>query len=221
VRREALATLAGVVALGAAGCGGSSHPGAPTALLRPAQLKAKAPQLYTVEFVTTKGTFTIGVHRTWAPRAADRFYNLVRNHFYDGDVFFRVVPGFVVQFGISPYPAVSKAWQNARIPDDPPVGVPNDVTAVSFASAGPNTRTTQVFIDLADNRRLDQLFVPFGTVDSGFDVVRKLYGGYGDAPTNGQPEMMAQGNAWLGRHYPRLDRIETAKVTKASSPALP
>lgn len=221
MRRAAVATLAGVVALGAAGCGGSSRPGPETALLHPSKLHAKAPQLYTVAFVTTKGTFTIGVHRTWAPRAADRFYNLVQNHFYDGDIFFRVVPGFVVQFGISPYPAVSKAWQNATIPDDPPVGVPNNVSAVSFASAGPDTRTTQVFIDLGDNRRLDQQFVPFGTVDSGFDVVRRLYSGYGDAPANGQPEMMAQGNGWLDQHYPKLDRIETARVTKASNPALP
>lgn len=222
MRRTAWAILAGALWLGVAGCGGgSSQSGPPAALLQPAKLTAKAPQLFTVKFVTTKGAFTIGVHRTWAPRAADRFYNLVKNHFYDGDVFFRVVPGFVVQFGISPYPAVSKAWQNATIPDDPPVGVPNNTTAVSFASAGPNTRTTQVFIDLADNRRLDQQFIPFGTVDSGFDVVRKLYSGYGDAPTPHQGEMAAHGNAWLEQHYPKLDRIETATVTKASSPALP
>jgi cyclophilin family peptidyl-prolyl cis-trans isomerase len=208
--------------LGTAACGGgSSGSSPPPALLEPAKLTAKAPQLYTVTFVTTKGTFTVGVHRTWAPHAADRFYNLVKNHFYDGDAFFRVVPGFVVQFGISPDPAVSKAWQNATIPDDPPVGVPNDVTAVSFASAGPDTRTTQVFIDLGDNRQLDQQFVPFGTVDSGFDVVRKLYSGYGDAPTPHQGEMMSQGSRWLAQHYPKLDKIVSARVTKASSPALP
>ena len=185
------------------------------------KLTTKAPQLYTVKFVTTKGTFTIGVHRTWAPRAADRFYNLVKNHFYDGDVFFRVVPNFVVQFGISPYPAVSKAWQNATIADDKPAGVSNSVSSISFAAAGPDTRTTQVFINLASNQQLDQQFTPFGTVDSGFEVVQKLYSGYGDAPTSQQGQMFAQGNAWLQKQYPKLDHIETATVTKQSSPALP
>lgn len=222
MRRAAVTTLLAVaLAAAAAGCGGSSSSGPPAALLHPAKLTAKAPQLYTVTFVTTKGTFTIGVHRTWAPNAADRFYNLVKAHFFDGVTFFRVVPNFVVQFGISPYPAVSKAWENARIPDDP-VRANNTITAVTFASAGPNTRTTQVFINLGDNRSLDlQGFAPFGAVDSGFDVVRKLYSGYGDTPTRQQGEMMSKGNGWLDQHYPKLDRIKTAKVTEESNPALP
>jgi cyclophilin family peptidyl-prolyl cis-trans isomerase len=153
------------------------------------------------------------VHRGWAPRGADRFYNLAKNGFYDGDEFFRVVPGFVVQFGISPYPAVSGAWQNATIADDPPAGVANSPGTVSFASAGPNTRTTQVFINLGDNRQLDRQFVPIGSVVSGFAVVRRLYSGYGDQPTSAQPEMAAQGNTWLAKHYPKLDRVETATVS--------
>ena len=224
-RSVSVATVACAALLAAAaGCGGGgkSSAGPPAALLKPAKLTAKAPQLYTVKFVTTAGTFTVGVHRTWAPKAADRFYNLVKNHFYDGNAFFRVVPNFVVQFGISPYPAVSKAWQNATIPDDTPVGVSNGRGAISFASAGPNTRTTQVFIDTGNNAGLDQEgFTPFGSVDSGMDVVDKLYSGYGDKPTPHQNEMMSQGSAWLEKNYPKLDSIKTATVTQESNPALP
>ena len=209
----------------AAGCGGSgsnSSSGPPAALLHPAKLKLKAPQLYTVTFKTTKGTFTIGVHRTWAPLAADRFYNLVKARFFDGAEFFRVVPNFVVQFGISPYPAVSKAWQNATIPDDKYVGVSNGRGGVSFAAAGPNSRTTQVFINTGNNQALDQQgFTPFGAVDSGLDVVDKLYSGYGDKPTPQQGQMMEQGNAFLKKNYPKLDSIKSARVTQESNPALP
>jgi peptidyl-prolyl cis-trans isomerase A (cyclophilin A) len=222
-RTGATAGLILSLAVLAAGCGGGGgkSSGPPEQLLHPAKLSASAPQLYTVKFVTTKGTFTIGVHRTWAPKAADRFYNLVKAHFYDGAKFFRVVPKFVVQFGISPYPAVSKAWENARIPDDL-VRANNSITSVTFASAGPNTRTTQVFINLGNNQSLDQQgFAPFGSVASGFDVVQKLYGGYRDAPTPHQGEMMSEGNAWLDKHYPKLDSIETATVTEESNPALP
>lgn len=221
--RSGVILLSGV-ALVAAGCGdgSSATSGPPAALLRPAALTARAPQLYTVKFVTTAGTFTVGVHRTWAPRGADRFYNLVKNHFYDGTTFFRVVPHFVVQFGISPYPAVSKAWETATIPDDRYVGVSNGRGGVTFAAAGPNTRTTQVFIDTGNNVQLDQQgFTPFGAVDSGIDVVDKLYSGYGDTPTPHQGEMMTQGNAWLEKHYPKLDRITSARVTEESNPALP
>jgi peptidyl-prolyl cis-trans isomerase A (cyclophilin A) len=220
-------TLAGVLvlslALVAAGCGGGGNgAGPPAALLHPAKLTAKAPQLYTVKFVTTAGTFTIGVHRTWAPRGADRFYNLVKNHFYDGVTFFRVVPGFVVQFGISPFPAVSKAWLNATLRDDLPVGVSNGRGGVTFAAAGPNTRTTQVFINTGNNQSLDQQgFTPFGAVASGMDVVDKLYGGYADQPTSHQGEMISKGNAWLTKAYPKLDSIKSATVTEESNPALP
>jgi peptidyl-prolyl cis-trans isomerase A (cyclophilin A) len=208
-----------------AGCGGGgssrSSSGPPAALLRPATLKTKSPQLFTVVFKTTKGEFVVDVHRTWAPLAAQRFYNLVKAHFFDGVEFFRVVPKFVVQFGISPYPQVSKAWQNATIPDDP-VTVHNTRGAVTFASAGPNSRTTQIFINLGDNSNLDNTgFAPFGAVVSGIDVVDKLYSGYADSPTSKQTEMEAQGNAYLQKNYPKLDSIKTARVTQESNPALP
>jgi cyclophilin family peptidyl-prolyl cis-trans isomerase len=204
-----------------AGCGGSSHSSTSSALLNPKALNAKAPQLFTVTFKTTKGTFAIEAHRTWAPLAAQRFYNLVQAHFFDGVTFFRVVPGFVVQFGISPDPRVSAAWQNATILDDP-VTIHNTRGSVSFASAGPDSRTTQVFVNLGDNQALDQSgFAPFGAVVSGMDVVDGLYGGYRDAPTPHQGEMETQGNAWLAKHYPKLDSITTARVTAASNPALP
>jgi peptidyl-prolyl cis-trans isomerase A (cyclophilin A) len=228
VRRTTLIALAlAFVCAALAGCGGSSassgssQSGPPDALLQPAKLKTKSPQLYTVAFETTKGEFVVDVHRSWAPRAAERFYNLVKSHFYDGARFFRVVPKFVVQFGISPYPQVSTAWQNATIPDDPVI-VHNTRGTVAFASAGPNSRTTQVFINLADNSALDQTgFAPFGAVVSGMDVVDKLYSGYGDTPTTKQGEMEQQGNAWLDKTYPKLDSIKTARVTQESNPALP
>jgi peptidyl-prolyl cis-trans isomerase A (cyclophilin A) len=218
VRRTILLAIA-CAAL--AGCGGGSHSGPPAALLHPATLKAKSPQLFTATFETTKGKFVIDVHRTRAPRAADRFYNLVKSHFFDGAKLFRVVPGFVVQFGISPYPKVSAAWQRATIPDDP-VTVHNTRGSVTFASAGPGTRTTQIFINLGNNTNLDRSgFAPFGTVVSGMNVVDKLYSGYGDAPTTHQGEMATQGNAWLDKNFPKLDSIKTARVTAASNSAAP
>ena len=184
----------------------------PPALLKPAALHAKAPAVYNVAFATTKGRFVVTVHRAWAPRGADRFYNLVRARFFDGVEFFRVVKSFVVQFGISPYPKVSSAWQNATIKDDP-VKTSNARATITYADAGPNTRTTQVFINLNANPSLDgQGFAPFGRVTAGMSVVGKLYGGYDDAPTNDQPQIAAQGNAFLEKHFPKLDAILTARI---------
>ena len=206
------------------GCGGgkkSSSSSPPEALLHPSTLTKKAPQLFDITFHTTKGDFVITVHRTWAAHGADRLYNLAKNRFFDGVEFFRVVPNFVVQFGISPFPAVSKAWRDAMIPDDV-VTNHNVRGSVSFASAGPNTRTTQVFINLGNNSGLDSNgFAPVGSVTSGMDVVDKLYSGYADEPTPHQGEMQTQGNAWLRKNYPKLDTIETARVTNESNPALP
>jgi peptidyl-prolyl cis-trans isomerase A (cyclophilin A) len=214
VRR--LLPLAPALVLALSACGGSKSPSVPRALLQPAKLTAKAPPTFTTTFDTTQGTFEIEVHRSWAPHGADRFYNLVKNGFFDGVEFFRVVPGFVVQFGISPYPTVSAAWRNAPIPDDP-VTTHNLQGGVTFASAGPNTRTTQVFIDLVDNTRLDTSgFARFGTVTKGMDVVDKLYSGYADEPSAQQAQIEANGNAWLEQNYPKLDSIETAKVTSTS-----
>ena len=208
-----------------AGCGGgssgSSSSGPPEALLQPAKLTKKAPQLFDITFHTTKGDFVVTVHRTWAAQGADRLYNLAKAHFFDGMKLFRVVPDFVVQFGISPYPEVSKAWANATIPDDIVV-VHNTRGAVTFASAGPNTRTTQIFVNLGDNRNLDNSgFAPVGSVTSGMKVLDQLYSGYGDEPTPHQPEMEKQGNAYLDKAYPKLDEIKSAAVSNEENPALP
>src|SRR6267378_5769073 len=132
------------------------------ALLRPALLKDKAPEQYKVKFVTTRGEFTLTVTRAWAPLGADRFYTLVKHHFYDNASVFRVVPSFVAQFGISAYPPVTAAWRGTDIKDDP-VTQSNKKGYITFATSGPNTRTTQVFINLQDNTRLDKMgFAPFG-----------------------------------------------------------
>jgi peptidyl-prolyl cis-trans isomerase A (cyclophilin A) len=177
----------------------------------PAQ--AKAPAKYTVAFTTTKGRFDVQVQRAWAPRGADRFYELVRAGYYDGDRLFRVLPGFVVQFGINPKPSVSKKWANATIKDDP-VRHTNGAGTITFAAApAPNSRTTQVFVNLANNASLDkQGFAPFGQVTHGMIVLRKLYSGYDDQPTNAQQQMTEQGEPYLKKAFPKLDVILRARV---------
>jgi peptidyl-prolyl cis-trans isomerase A (cyclophilin A) len=193
----------------------ATPPTPPPALLKPAALHAKAPATYEVAFKTTKGTFVVTVRRAWAPIGADRFYNLVRARFFDGDEFFRVVKGFVVQFGISGFPAVSSAWQNANIKDDP-VKASNTTGTITFADAGPNTRTTQVFVNLTNNASLDsQGFAPFGKVTKGMAIVNKLYGGYGETVTNLQGNIAAQGNAFLTKRFPKLDAVLSARVLRA------
>jgi peptidyl-prolyl cis-trans isomerase A (cyclophilin A) len=184
------------------------------ALLHPASLHAKAPAVYNVRFVTTKGPFLVSVHRAWAPHGADRFYNLVRARFYDGVRLFRVVPGFVVQFGISPDAKVAQAWAHAAIPDDP-VRRRNTPATITFATAGPNTRTTQVFVNLGSNTFLDsQGFAPFGAVTSDMTTIAKLYRGYGERPTNAQGQMTTLGDAYVQKHFPKLDRILTARIVR-------
>jgi peptidyl-prolyl cis-trans isomerase A (cyclophilin A) len=189
-----------------------------SALLQPASLNEKAPEVYEVKFTTTKGDFVIKVTRAWAPLGADRFYNLAKHHFFDDAAFFRVVPGFVIQFGLSADPAVSRVWQNATIKDDK-VTQSNKPGYVTFATAGPNTRTTQLFISLGNNTFLDnQGFSPFGQVTEGMDVVQKIYSGYGESPDQGQ--ITAKGKAYLDQHFPKLDVIKsTAIVTGAASSA--
>jgi peptidyl-prolyl cis-trans isomerase A (cyclophilin A) len=199
----------------AAACGGGSSTTtsqAPDVLLTPDKLNATAPATYDAVFHTSAGDFTVTVHRSWAPHGADRFYNLVKNGFYDGQRIFRVVPDFVVQWGISAYPEVSSAWQNATIPDDP-VKQHNDPGTITFATAGPNTRTTQVFVNLTTNRSLDTMgFAPFGKVTSGMDTFSKLYSGYGDQPTQDQQQMSEQGEAFFAQHWPKLDTITSAAI---------
>ena len=193
----------------------ATPPAPPPALLHPASLTAKAPATFAVAFDTTKGRFIVTVHRGWAPRGADRFYNLVRAHFFDGVEFFRVVKGFVVQFGISGYPQVSRAWQYAGIKDDP-VKTSNTIGTITYADAGPNTRTTQLFINIANNASLDgQGFAPFGKVTTGMSVVRRLYSGYGEAVTNLQGQIATQGNEFLKKRFPKLDSVIRARLVSA------
>lgn len=197
------------------------------ALLRPAALKEKAPDTYQVKFATSRGDFTVTVTRAWSPYGADRFYHLVKHHFYDNASFFRVLPGFVAQFGISAYPPVSAAWIKANIKDDA-VTQSNKKGYLSFATGGPNTRTTQVFINLADNARLDASgFSPFGRVTEGMNVVDMFYEGYGEgAPSGGGPDqdkIQNQGKPYLDKGWPKLDYIKTTTLIAApsSGPATP
>jgi peptidyl-prolyl cis-trans isomerase A (cyclophilin A) len=192
--------------------------GGTAALKNPGALKEKAPETYKVDFDTSKGKFVVEVTRAWAPNGADRFYNLVKNGFYNDTRFFRVISGFMVQFGIHGDPAISGAWRMARIPDDP-VKESNKRGYITFATAGPNTRTTQVFINFGNNAGLDsQGFSPFGQVISGMDVVDKLYSGYGEGAPNGrgpnQAQIQAQGNAYLTKDFPQMDYIKTATIEK-------
>jgi peptidyl-prolyl cis-trans isomerase A (cyclophilin A) len=192
------------------------------ALLHPETLHAKAPDVYEVKFVTSAGDFTIKVTRAWAPNGADRFYNLVRHHFYDGVAFFRVLQGFMAQFGLSPYPEVSHAWEKANIKDDPVVQS-NLRGYITYAMAGPNTRTTQVFINYGNNQRLDgDGFAAFGMVTEGMEVVDKLYGGYGEGAPGGrgpdQGLIGSRGRAYLQESFPHLDTIKSATLVSAAAP---
>jgi len=182
----------------------------------PSSLNEKAPAVYKATFDTSKGTFVIEVHRDWSPNGADRFYNLVKNGFYNDARFFRVIDGFMVQFGISGNPDLSAVWREAHIPDDA-VKQTNQRGMVSFATAGPGTRTTQVFVNFGDNGGLDgQGFSPFGQVVSGMDVVDAFFGGYGEGAPNGrgpdQGRVQTQGNAYLITDFPKLDYIKKATI---------
>ena len=179
----------------------------------PSALKEQAPATYKANLDTSKGPVVIEVRREWAPNGADRFYNLVKNGFYDDARFFRVISGFMVQFGINADPKISAQWRVANIPDDP-VKQSNKRGYITFATAGPNTRTTQVFINYADNARLDaQGFAPFGQVVSGMDVVDKLNSEYGERP-NAQNAYLMKGNAYVTKDFPNLDSVKKASIEK-------
>jgi peptidyl-prolyl cis-trans isomerase A (cyclophilin A) len=192
----------------------------PRAGLRdPARAQDRAPGTFRVRFDTTKGSFVVEAHRDWAPRGADRFYNLAKVGFFDEIRFFRVIAGFMVQFGIQGDPAVAAAWREARIQDDP-VTQSNRRGMVTFATAGPDTRTTQVFINFKDNVGLDrQGFAPFGRVVEGMSVVDSLYSGYGEGgPRGGGPDqgrLQMEGNAYLKRDFPKLDVVNAARLVAA------
>jgi len=196
--------------------------GTNAALKNPATLKEMAPATYKANFDTSAGTFVIEVHRDWAPNGADRFYNLVKNGYFDNIRFFRVIPGFMVQFGISGDPSLNTVWREARIPRDP-VKESNKRGYVTFAmqggATGPDTRTTQVFINFGDNSQLDGSgFAPFGRVTQGMDIVDKIYSGYGEGAPSGkgpdQGRLQAEGNAYLTKDFPKMDYIKKATIEK-------
>ena len=207
-------TLALIVA---AGIGAPAATTSNEKFARPEMMNQMAPETYRAKFTTTKGDFVIEVTRAWAPNGADRFYNLVKSGFYDDCRFFRVVYGFMAQWGIHGDPSVSAVWRNAAIPDDP-VKESNKRGYVSFATSGPNTRTTQVFVNYADkNFVLDaQGFAPFGKVVEGMEVVNKLFSGYGEAAPKGhgpdQDRIQKDGNAYLAKTFPKLDAIKTVTL---------
>ena len=187
-------------------------------LANPSALRETAPATYKARFETSKGTFVVDVTRDWAPNGADRFYNLVKNGFYDGVRFFRVLDGFMAQFGINGDPKISAAWREARIQDDP-VKQSNRRGFVTYAMAGPNTRTSQIFINYGDNSALDkQRFAPFGQVSSGMNVVDALHSGYGEGAPRGkgpdQGRVQMEGNAYLTKNFPQLDFVKKATITK-------
>jgi len=176
----------------------------------PSKLTEKAPDTFKAQFETTKGKFTVDVTRSLAPNGADRFYNLVRSGYFNDIAFFRVLPGFMVQFGIHGDPAISGRWRAANITDDP-VKTSNKRGSITFATAGPNTRTTQLFINYADNGFLDgQGFSPFGKVVEGMEVVDKINSDSRERPNQGAIQM--QGNSYLKSSFPNLDYIKSAKI---------
>ncbi len=192
-----------------------SRTDARAALLNPRHKlwKRKAPDVFHVKFETGKGSFVVEVRRDWAPRGADRLYNLVRAGFFDDSRFFRVRAGFVAQFGIPGDPAVAAVWRGRAIPDDP-ARRSNTRGSVAYAMTGPDTRTTQLFVNLADNSRLDaEGFEPVGVVVEGMDVVDRLYAGYGERPMAkaNTTRLYKEANAFLDAKYPKLERIR--KVT--------
>ena len=189
----------------------------------PSALKEQAPATYKANLDTSKGPVVIEVRREWAPNGADRFYNLVKNGFYDDARFFRVISGFMVQFGINADPKISAQWRVANIPDDP-VKQSNKRGYITYAMAGPNTRTSQVFINFGDNASLDsQGFSPFGRVVTGMEVVDKLNAEYGEGAPRGrgpdQSRMQMEGNAYLKKEFPNLDYIKSATIVPATAAA--
>jgi peptidyl-prolyl cis-trans isomerase A (cyclophilin A) len=180
--------------------------------MNPAQLNETAPEKFQAKFETSKGSFIVDVTRAWAPNGTDRFYNLVKNGYYDNCRFFRVVEKFIVQFGINGDPNLNTVWRSARIPDDKPAQS-NSRATMTFATAGPNTRTTQLFINFGDNSFLDsQGFAPFGKVEQGMDVVESITAKYGEKPDQGR--IQKEGNAYLEQTFPEMDYIKTATIVQ-------
>jgi peptidyl-prolyl cis-trans isomerase A (cyclophilin A) len=204
-------------ALAVVGAAAAAQEPGRSALMNPAALKETAPATYKVKFDTSAGPFTVEVHRDWAAHGADRFYNLVKAGFFNDCRFFRVISGFMVQFGINGDPKVMEAWRPATLPRDP-VKQSNKRGYITYAmGASPDTRTTQVFINFGDNSNLDSMgFAPFGQVTSGMNVVDKIYSGYGEgAPRGNGPEqgrIQMEGNAYLTKAFPKMDYIKAATI---------
>jgi cyclophilin family peptidyl-prolyl cis-trans isomerase len=178
-------------------------------------VQASAPDSFQVTFVTSRGPFVVTINRRWAPRGADRFMELVNAGFFDEDRFFRVVPGFVAQFGLNDSPRTNEQWDEKRIPDDS-VRHTNARGTLVFATQGPDSRSHQLYVNLADNAQLDAMgFAPIGRVVQGMNVVDSLYSGYGDTPS--QQLIQSLGNSYLNRVYPKLDYVKTARVTLPGS----
>ncbi len=194
-------------------CGSDSGKMNKEALMEPKsdEMKLEAPEQFSVTFETSAGSFEITVNRDWAPNGADRFYNLVKNGYYNEQRFFRVVPGFVVQWGMSGDPQLTKEWMGAHILDDP-VRESNTRGRITFAATNqPNSRTTQVFINLGENGNLDGMrFAPFGEVTKGMEVVDQINAEYGEQPSQGY--IVDQGNAYLEENFPNLDYIKTLAI---------
>jgi len=210
--------------VGAIGCSGESAPppANPEALLDPMSpdMNVAAPATFQARFETSKGAFVIEVHRQWSPNGADRFYNLVRNGFFTDVRFFRVMDGFMAQFGIHGDPELQGHWRDSNIPDDPVIES-NTRGRLTFATGGPNSRSTQLFINFADNTRLDGMgFSPLGEVIEGMEVVDQIHSGYGDSPPRGvgpsQGRLQAEGNAYLIEEFAELDYIERAEIVEGS-----
>ena len=182
-------------------------------LRTPAAFKEMAPAKYKAKFDTTAGVFVVEVTRAWAPLGADRFYNLVKNGFYDDVRFFRVLDGFMAQFGMNGDPTIQGPWSKSNFPDDP-VKESNKRGYITFAkTSAPNSRSTQVFINFGDNSQLDKDgFAPFGRVTEGMNVVDKLYTGYGGNNVPDQGRIIAEGNAYLQKSYPKLDVVKKATI---------
>ncbi len=214
--RGSAAEAAPARASGADGAGEAAAQETPLLSPESEAMNARAPDVFRATLRTTEGPVTVEVHRSWAPRGADRFYNLARHGFFEGARFFRVIDGFVAQFGLSGRPELDRLWRNHPIPDDS-VRRSNERGTLTFASAGEDTRTTQLFINLGDNARLDGMgFAPIGRVVEGMSAVDSLYAGYGDGPPRGsgpaQGTILERGNEYLETEFPRLDHIESVEV---------
>ena len=199
-----------VIALGCAASAVVFHP-------LDSRMNVRAPEIFRVRFETSRGDFVVEVHRDWAPLGADRFYNLVRHRFFDGQRFFRVRAGAFAQFGVPGDPRLARVWRNATIADDP-VRASNERGTLAYAFTVAGTRATQIFVNLRDNKPYDaEGFAPFGRVVSGMDVVDSLYSDYGEASGGGmraghQDALFAGGNGWLDRNFPKLDSIVRARL---------